>query len=489
MKAPAPLPNALLGFLLAALVPAQPVYIVHDDPAPMQALAAGYRQHGLNVRLEDQRVFRGTAESRPAQAIVMYVHGTLDPEVERRLIGYAERGGRLIVLHHGAASGKVAATRWLPFLGLEILPRGAPEHAWDVLRGECRLVNLNPSHYVTSHGVVYDRRIRYTPSDSPSSAQQLPAIVLPATEIFLNQLFTDGRRKTVLLGLNTTIGGKQYTQDRGGWLLPAGEGHVFYFQAGHQASDFEHPGYARILLNAVLWRPGSAVRSPIVAVDAFHNDEKETHYRWEGTDPGGFSSLAALLAGMGARTRSLRQRLTTQYLAGVDCLILAAPDTPAESGAPRYITNLEVQSLAAWVRNGGTLVLLGNNRGNAGFVHLNRLARRFGIRFAERTVGGAAADGRLKFDVAPSSPVFPRGGAFYAEDVVPLEIAGTARPLLQHNGEVIMAIAQFGRGTVFALGDPWIYNKYIDTEDNWLLASELFRYLLFESELRRSVWP
>ena len=33
---------------------------------------------------------------------------------------------------------------------------------------------------------------------------------------------------------------------------------------------------------------------------------------------------------------------------------------------------------------------------------------------------------------------------------------------MQHKGDVIMATARFGRGTVFALGDSWPYNEYVD---------------------------
>lgn len=35
-----------------------------------------------------------------------------------------------------------------------------------------------------------------------------------------------------------------------------------------------------------------------------------------------------------------------------------------------------------------------------------------------------------------------------------------------------------GKGAVFALGDPWIYNEYIDTKDNRRLVTAVFRHLL-----------
>lgn len=33
--------------------------------------------------------------------------------------------------------------------------------------------------------------------------------------------------------------------------------------------------------------------------------------------------------------------------------------------------------------------------------------------------------------------------------------------VLEDNGDIIMANTKFGKGTVFAIGDPWIYNEYI----------------------------
>jgi unsaturated rhamnogalacturonyl hydrolase len=33
---------------------------------------------------------------------------------------------------------------------------------------------------------------------------------------------------------------------------------------------------------------------------------------------------------------------------------------------------------------------------------------------------------------------------------------------LTAEGKNIGAVAKFGKGTVFALGDPWCYNEYID---------------------------
>ena len=70
-------------------------------------------------------------------------------------------------------------------------------------------------------------------------------------------------------------------------------------------------------------------------------------------------------------------------MSGIDLLINVDPDTAAETDTPNYIDADEIEDLEHWVKQGGTLVLLGNDKGNAEFEHFNRLAGRLGIEFAE----------------------------------------------------------------------------------------------------------
>ena len=47
-----------------------------------------------------------------------------------------------------------------------------------------------------------------------------------------------------------------------------------------------------------------------------------------------------------------------------------------------------------------------------------------------------------------------------------------------------MAIAGYGKGTVFALGDPWIYNEYVDGRklpadyENYQAAEDMVHWLI-----------
>ena len=59
-----------------------------------------------------------------------------------------------------------------------------------------------------------------------------------------------------------------------------------------------------------------------------------------------------------------------------------------------------------------------------------------------------------------------------------------AEAILTNKGDVLMAISKYGKGTVFAVADPWIYNEYADgiklppEYDNYAAGKELVEWLL-----------
>ncbi len=239
---------------------------------------------------------------------------------------------------------------------------------------------------------------------------------------------------------------------------------------------FSNGAAALLFLAASSMAAGAAQK--IVAVDGFHNNEAQPHYRWEGVYPGGFSELAGVFDGLGASRTTVLEPLSAKSLAGVGCLIIVDPDIPSEAANPQYISAAEADAVEKWVRQGGALLLLGNDPGNAEFEHFNALARKFGLEFIEKVHQDASGGVKLTIEVPAGHPVFERGLKFYAVQVSPLRITNAKTALLTDNGETIMAIVQHGRGRVLALGDPWLYNEYIHTKDNFRLAESLIRWLL-----------
>ncbi|MBS1829725.1 MAG: hypothetical protein JST93_30780 [Acidobacteria bacterium] len=215
--------------------------------------------------------------------------------------------------------------------------------------------------------------------------------------------------------------------------------------------------------------------SKVVAVDGWHNKEPQPHYAWDGTYQGGFSGLGRMINGFGAATRTVSAAFTAKTLQGIDVLIVVDPDTPQESASPNYITDPEIDATAEWVKRGGTLLLLGNDPGNSEFPRMNALARRFGIEFEERKHADANGNSKLTLST-PANGWFTPGLKFYGVDLAPLRItASTSETLLAERQTPMMVSVQHGAGRVIALGDPWLYNEYLYTQDNRRIAEELFR--------------
>ncbi len=188
-------------------------------------------------------------------AIIVYIHKPLLPQVENALIKYCNQGGRLIALHHAIASAKLENKKWLPFAGIRLNKEQTSPFPWTVYsNGSMEIVKLL-DHYITNNNVNWSNSTNYMSSDQPSAAALFPSFTIQETELLANQMFTDGRQKTVLLGYTFTDSetGAIITADRGGWFLGKGKGYFFYFVAGHNPSDFENQNTSQMILNCITW--------------------------------------------------------------------------------------------------------------------------------------------------------------------------------------------------------------------------------------------
>jgi unsaturated rhamnogalacturonyl hydrolase len=62
----------------------------------------------------------------------------------------------------------------------------------------------------------------------------------------------------------------------------------------------------------------------------------------------------------------------------------------------------------------------------------------------------------------PGHPLFKGVSKIYIKEVSDIRLSGNAWAVLTENGKVLIAENNYGKGYVFAIGDPWIYNEYID---------------------------
>jgi unsaturated rhamnogalacturonyl hydrolase len=233
----------------------------------------------------------------------------------------------------------------------------------------------------------------------------------------------------------------------------------------------------------------------IVLVDCFYNNEwrkgKEGrpvryHYVWDDTTNSGFSILGRIISKLGAAIDTLCEAPTMQSLSGASIYIIVDPDTPLETEHPNFIDARAIDAIVKWVRKGGVLLLMGNDKGNAEFEHFNELAAQFGIRFNEdsrnRVTGKDYDVG--KFDSFPDHPLFKGVKQIFIKELSTLSAQEPATVIFSDRGDAIMAFARLGKGVVFAVGDPWLYNEYMDHRrlpegyENDKAAENLFRWLL-----------
>lgn len=242
----------------------------------------------------------------------------------------------------------------------------------------------------------------------------------------------------------------------------------------------------------------SVGRGRTVTLDSFFNNEVKKdatgqvvrwHYKWEEMPNSGFLFWGNLFRNLGAKTQSLEDGPTTANLRKTDIYIIVDPDTKAESENPHYLEPPHIKAITEWVKRGGVLVLMGNDAGNAEFDHFNQLAKQFGIQFNQdsknRVQGNDFAAGSVR--VTGGHPIFRTAKQLYLKEISTLTLAPPAKPVMRHQGDVIMAMARLGGGTVFAIGDPWLYNEYVDGRklpaefENYRAARDLSKWLIQQS--------
>ena len=64
-----------------------------------------------------------------------------------------------------------------------------------------------------------------------------------------------------------------------------------------------------------------------------------------------------------------------------------------------------------------------------------------------------------KFDKFPDHPIFKNIKKIYLKEISTLSLKDKATPVLTDGGDIIMASSDYGKGFVFAVGDPWLYGS------------------------------
>ncbi|MDP9175751.1 MAG: hypothetical protein M3O30_18070 [Planctomycetota bacterium] len=247
----------------------------------------------------------------------------------------------------------------------------------------------------------------------------------------------------------------------------------------------------------------------VVGLDYFYNHQvrngKQFHYVWDDTANSGYSKLGAVFEQFGASLGKLEKAPTLDDLRKFSVYIIVNPnnETKAADHKPNYIMPPDVEAISQWVKEGGVLGLFANDEkvGGCEYVHLDTLAQKFGITFNDdvRNLVPNARDrspGTFFAKEFPDHPLFKDVEAIYMKEICTLRVQDPAKVMVvapKQNGglgnDIIMAECHYGKGLVFAVGDPWIYNEYIDVQspglplENRKAAVNLARWLLGASSV------
>ncbi len=235
---------------------------------------------------------------------------------------------------------------------------------------------------------------------------------------------------------------------------------------------------------------GEVNGSNMVGLDYYFNCEwkegRRWHYTWEDTTNSGFSELGNLFKQNGMRLSSISTAPSMEDLKKLSVYIIVDPDDTMDTPKPNYIDSVSIENIVKWVGDGGFLMLLANDSANCEFKHLNNLSEKFGIHFnqdCQNKVNGKNFE-MGKFEELPGHQIFAGVKKIYLKEISTLKLINQAEQVLKRGESTIMGFSKFGKGFVFAVGDPWIYNEYIDNRrlpkdfENNTAAKNLVKWIL-----------
>ena len=239
----------------------------------------------------------------------------------------------------------------------------------------------------------------------------------------------------------------------------------------------------------------AAGRGSIALLDAWYNSQTRKnaagqavlfHYKWDDYSYSGYSLFGHIFQTFAVDTKTLATAPTLDKLKGARFYIIVSPDNPSKTPQPHYMNEADARQIAAWVNQGGVLVLMENDPDNADIIHMDVLPDMFGLHFnnvlTHHVIGDQFDMGRMELP-RPAAP-FTSPHVLYMKDTCSLSLSKGAEPLLQWKGDVLMAVARYGKGTVVAVTDPWLYNEYTDGRklppeyDNFAAGREFVGWLM-----------
>ena len=267
----------------------------------------------------------------------------------------------------------------------------------------------------------------------------------------------------------------------------------YYVKEPTRSDDLKATGpFMEACIEAELLNNLSVGKGKNVVLDNYFNNEYRKdnglkyHYTWEDRFDSGYQWFGSIFNDFGAKTSTLREAPNAKNLKSADVYIIVDPDSKKETAKPNYVNSTDIQEINNWVKVGGTLVMMANDTSNCEIPYFNQLAKTFGIEFTTKNrnmvQGIQFEQGRL--DIPVNNEVFKNTKSIYVKELATLTLKAPATSILTDKGDVIIAIAKVGKGRVFAIGDPWLYNEYVNAHkipmsfENFNAAKDLAKWLL-----------
>ena len=236
-----------------------------------------------------------------------------------------------------------------------------------------------------------------------------------------------------------------------------------------------------------------------VIIDNFFNSETKKdimgkmssfHYMWDDLSNSGFLLIGKIFEQHGAKTETLSKAPTVQNLSNVSVYIIVDADSERDNPKPNYMQSQHAQEIYDWVNAGGVLAIFHNDSINAEFKNFNLLPQKFGITF-NQDARNLVKNDRFEqgaLTIPADDAIFKTARKIYVKELSTLKVSKPAKTVLIEGGDNIIAVAKVGKGTVFAIGDPWLYNEYVDGRkmpleyENFKAANDLVKWLLKQTK-------
>ena len=242
-------------------------------------------------------------------------------------------------------------------------------------------------------------------------------------------------------------------------------------------------------------------KQPIVVLDAYFNNEIKKdvngndtrwHYAWEDLSNGGFSVLGKQFENKGAQLKTLTTAPTPLILSKAAVYLIVDPDNLKDNPTPNYMNAEFASVISDWVKAGGVLVLLANDSANCDLTYFNILSEKFGIHFSNESINMVKGNA---FEMGTAFPVDGNGilnkaTKLYVKEVSSLQLKAGAKSVAMAGDKIVAASAAYGKGQVIAVGDPWLYNEYVDGRklplgfQNFEAMGQIVNWALLKSNIK-----